>query len=324
MNGYHETALDYLQELREETEFTWTEVTKMWNKKFASHDGPRTLNALRKTYKRLIEEEMDEIIAEPKEMPKILLYDIETAPMLGYAWSLWDNNIALNQLHTDWYVLSWSAKWLGDSDDNVMYQDQRNCKNIEDDSKLLKRIWELLDEADIVITQNGKKFDQKKLNARFILNGYEPPSTYRHIDTLVLAKRHFGFSSNKLEYMTSKLCTKFKKSKHAKFSGFDLWKQCMANNIDAWNEMEEYNKLDVLSLEELYTKLIPWDNSINFNIYHDSHDHVCKCGSTDFQKSGFHYTNAGKHQRYRCTDCGAESRDKVNLLDVSKRKSLRR
>ena len=91
--------------------------------------------------------------------PKILIWDLETAPMLGYIWKLWDNDVALNQLHTDWYILSWSAKWHGD--DKVMYMDQRNAPNIEDDRKLLKGIWKLLDQADVVVTQNGKSFDQK-------------------------------------------------------------------------------------------------------------------------------------------------------------------
>jgi hypothetical protein len=254
--------------------------------------------------------------------PKVLLFDIETAPILGYVWGLWENNVALNQINSDWHVLSWSAKWLGDPPDKVMYMDQRNEKNIEDDSRILKGIWDLLNECDVVISQNGKSFDQKKLNARFILNGFQPPGSYKHIDTKIIASRHFAFTSNKLEYMTDKLCTTYKKLKHNKFQGFDLWKQCLAGNIEAWNEMETYNKYDVLSLEELYTKLIPWDNSLNFNLYHDDVINNCKCGSTTFMKNGFYYTSSGKFQKHRCKSCGAESRDKVNLMTKEKRASL--
>lgn len=257
------------------------------------------------------------------DRPKVLIYDIETAPMLAYVWSLWDQNVGLNQIESDWYILSWSAKWLDDPQDKVMYMDQRNAKNIEDDSLILKEIWKLLDEADIVITQNGKKFDQKKLNARFILNGFQPPSSYKHIDTKQLASKHFGFTSKRLEYMSDKLCTSFKKQKHGKFPGFDMWKECMAGNVDAWNEMEEYNRYDVLSLEELYKKLIPWDNSINFSLYHSEAKHVCKCGCEDFSKNGFYYTSSGKFQKYKCKKCGHETRDKENLFSKEKRKSLR-
>lgn len=255
--------------------------------------------------------------------PKVLIFDIETAPILGYVWSLWEQNVALNQIAADWCVLSWSAKWLHDSEDKVMYMDQRNAKNIEDDRKILQEIWNLLDQADVVITQNGKKFDQKKLNARFILNGFPPPSSYKHIDTKIIAQRHFAFTSNRLEYMSEKLCTKHKKSKHAKFSGFEMWRQCMAGNREAWSEMERYNKLDVLSLEELYKKLAPWDSSINFNIYSDSVENTCRCGSADFIRNGFYYTNIGKYQRYKCKKCGAETRDRQNVLSKEKKESIR-
>lgn len=254
---------------------------------------------------------------------KVLLFDIETAPILGYVWGLWENNVALNQVKADWHVLSWAAKWLGDDPKKIMYKDQRGKKHIEDDSDLLKGIWKLLDEADVVITQNGKSFDQKKLNARFILNGMKPPSSYRHIDTRQIAKKHFAFTSNKLEYMTDKLNKKYKKLKHSEFGGFELWTQCLADNLKAWKEMEKYNKYDVLSLEELYYKLAPWDNSLNFNVYNDELTVTCSCGSEDFVKRGFFYTNSGKYQRYKCNSCGLESRDKRNLLTRDKRDSLR-
>lgn len=260
---------------------------------------------------------------KPLNGPKILLLDIETAPMLGYVWALWDQNVALNQVKADWFILSWSAKWLGDAPNKVMYADSRKSTNIENDKPLLTGIWKLLDEADIVITQNGKAFDHKKLNARFILNGMKPPSSFKYIDTLLLAKKHFAFSSNKLEYMSDKLCKKYKKLKHAKFSGFEMWRECLAGNQAAWKEMEKYNKYDVLALEELYTKLIPWDNTVNFNLYHDGTDHICTCGSTDFKKNGYAYTASGKFQRHVCNECGSEIRDKVNLFSKEKKKSLR-
>lgn len=147
--------------------------------------------------------------------PKLLFLDIETAPIEAHVWSLWDNNVSLNQITSDWSILSWAAKWQGSS--KVIYEDVRNQKNKRDDSKILKQIWQLMDDADIIVGQNSKRFDVKKLNARFIINGMKPPSSYRQIDTMVQAKKMFGFTSNKLEYMTDKLCKKYKKLKHKKF-----------------------------------------------------------------------------------------------------------
>jgi uncharacterized protein YprB with RNaseH-like and TPR domain len=243
--------------------------------------------------------------------PKILFYDIETAPILGHVWGLWQNDVGLNQIESDWYILSFAAKWAGKKE--VIYHDQSKVKNIEDDSKLLKKLWKLLNEADIVVGHNSNSFDNKKVNARFALMGMKPPSSYRTIDTKLVAKRHFKFTSNKLAYLTDKLCTKYKKLNHAKFSGFSLWKECLAGNKKAWAEMEKYNKYDVLSLEELYEKLIPWDKSINFSVYNDGSS-VCSCGSTHFQKNGYYYTKTGKFQRHRCVDCGSEFKEGKNML----------
>lgn len=261
---------------------------------------------------------------------RVLVFDIETAPCLSYHWGMWQQNIGLNMMVRDWAVISWSAKWVGESE--VMYQDCRShfdgsaasiLKEI-DDSKILKGIWELLDEADIVVTQNGKKFDVKKLNARFLSNGMQPPSSYKHIDTLQIAKRHFAFTSNKLEFMTDKFCVKYKKLTHKKFPGFDLWKECQLGNEVAWTEMEEYNVYDVLSLEELVFILAPWSNQIpNLDMYHYSQENVCFCGHSEWLHDGYAYTNLSKFDKFKCTHCGAEKRGRTNLLSKEKRASLR-
>lgn len=253
--------------------------------------------------------------------PKILFVDIETSPILAYVWRLFDENVGLNQIKTDWFVLSWAAKWKGTK--KLLYTDQRTSSDIENDTDILVQLWHLLDEADIVVTQNGRRFDHKKLNARFILNGLQPPSHYKTIDTYVIAKKYFGFTSNKLEYMSDKLC-KTKKYAHRKYAGFDLWKACLAHDVDAWREMEKYNKKDVIALEELYNKLIPWDSSINFSLYANTKNHVCSCGSRESSCNGFAYTASGKYQRYKCVKCGKEWRGGPNLLSTEKVASLKR
>lgn len=265
--------------------------------------------------------------AAPKDKPKILIFDIETAPIIAHVWSLWENNVSLNQIESDWHVLSWSAKWKDAPDTDVMYMDQRNVKDVTDDTNILTAIWELLDEADSVITQNGKSFDQRKLNARFILKNVKkghPPSSFKHEDTKIIAQKHFAFTSHKLEYMTDKLCKKYKKLKHKKFPGHEMWTECLKGNPDAWKEMEQYNKHDVLALEELYNILAPWQgiNGVNYNVYHDGEHNECKCGSKSFIKNGFYYTNVGKFQKHKCKQCGAESRDRKNLFSKEKKDSL--
>lgn len=188
----------------------------------------------------------------------VLIFDIETKPMTAYVWSRKDVNIALNQLTEDWSVIAWSAKWLGEPVSKIIYYDLRKANDYNDDRAILLPLWNLLDNADIVITQNGQKFDSLKLNARFILYGLKPPRPYKHFDTWRLASRAAAFTSTKLEYLTDKLCTKYKKTGHKKFPGMSLWVECLKGNQAAWDEMKKYNILDTLSTEELYTKLKAW------------------------------------------------------------------
>lgn len=256
--------------------------------------------------------------------PKILILDIETAPVLGNVWRLFKQNVGLNQIEQDWYTLSWAAKWY--HDDEVMYEDKSQSWDTDEDFHLIQGIWNLLDEADVIITQNGKRFDVKKLNARFILNGMKPPSSFRHIDVLEIAKKHFGFTSNKLEYMTNALCKKYKKLTHGKFPGFELWKGCLAGDQEAWDEMKDYNIHDVLSLEELSDIIRPWySGHPNFNLYYDDLETRCSaCGGMEFVHNGYDRTNLSKFDRFQCTGCGHEHTSRVNLLSKEKRQSLKR
>lgn len=256
-----------------------------------------------------------------KNKVRILVLDIETSPLISYTWGLFDQNVALNQVVEDWSILSYAAKVLGE--DKVYYADTSKSKDIRNDKQLLQGLWKLLDDADIVVGQNSIAFDVKKIKARMIIHGMKPPSSFEQLDTMRIAKKHFNFTSNKLEYLSKKLCTKYKKLTHKKFAGFELWNECLKGNKAAWAEMKEYNIHDVLSTEELYLKLQPYDNGLNYNLYTVGVSTTCSCGSTNFKKNGYKYTSTGKYQRYLCLECGSESRDRINLFSKEKKASLR-
>lgn len=84
---------------------------------------------------------------------RTLILDIETAPILANVWRTWKENVGMDQIRADWYILSFSAKWLGAK--RVMYFDQSKAKDIEDDTFLMRKLHELLNEADIVVAHNG-------------------------------------------------------------------------------------------------------------------------------------------------------------------------
>lgn len=254
--------------------------------------------------------------------PRILLIDIETAPLLGYVWSLWKQNVGLNQIKEEWYILSFCAKWLGEPE--IIYKDVRATPH--SDASLLQSLWDLLNEADIIIGQNGKNFDMPKIQARLVMHGFTPPRPYKVIDTMLMAKQQFRFTSNRLEWMTDPThgLTSEQKSKHLKFPGFALWAECLKGNEEAWDEMRDYNIPDVTTMEELYLKLRPWYvGHPNLAAYVDSEEVLCpRCLSPDIKQDGYTFTQTGKYEMYVCGGCGGWSRGRYTRNTIGKRKAL--
>lgn len=224
---------------------------------------------------------------------KILLLDIETSPISGYFWSLWNVNINTNNIIDSSKVLCWAAKWLGDK--KLMF----DSTYASSESDMIKRIHSLLDEADAVVHWNGQKFDIPVLNKEFLLHGLPPPAPFKQIDLLRTSRRQFKFPSHKLDYVAKSLGL----GQKVKHRGFELWVDCMANNSSAWKEMEKYNKQDVVLLEKVYHRMLPWIKN-HPNVSACSGETACStCGSHNVQKRGTYNTSTVSYQRYQCNDC---------------------
>ncbi len=176
--------------------------------------------------------------------------------------------------------------------------------------KMLKGIHSLLDQADAVVHYNGKKFDIPTLNKEFLLYGFLPPAPYKQIDLLSVARTQFRFPSNKLDYVAQALKIG-RKTKHA---GHELWIRCLNGEEQAWTEMEEYNRNDVVLLEQVYFKLLPWiKHHPNQNLY-SAEELICPtCGGHHHQRRGLAYTTTCTYQRFQCTECGSWFRERTNL-----------
>ena len=238
---------------------------------------------------------------------KILLLDVETSPNIAYVWGLFKENIPLARLIDVSQLLCYSAKWYGHKE--MFFDSTYNNKP----KKFLKGIHSLLDEADVVVHYNGTDFDIPVINTALVTAGFSPPSPYKQVDILRVVRANFRFTSNKMDHVSSQLGFG---SKHE--TTFDLWIGCMNNDPASWEEMERYNREDVMILERMYEGLKPWiKGHPNHGIYGDDGLVCPTCGSPDWEKRGFSFTNAGKYQRYNCTDCGAWFRSK-NLIERGK------
>jgi transposase-like protein len=297
----------------------WKDIETAYNNGMSIKDLSAAYGVSRQVLSARVSKIKNHMKANTSPALKILTLDIENAPMKAYVWGLWQQDIQQSMRLPDnrSYMMSVAAKWL--HEDRVHYFETRT----EDDSNITAAILKLVDEADIVVGHNVKNFDMKKINAYAVLNGLKPPAPYRVVDTMLIAKKHFAFERNTLEYLSKALCN-IHKFEHKKFNGFELWSECIAGNEEAWAEMKHYNVQDVLATEELYIKLRSWDKGHpNVAITMNAIEHKCtSCGSSNVTKYGFSLTNVSKFQRYKCTDCGGFSRGRSNLLDKPVRDKL--
>ena len=225
---------------------------------------------------------------------KILHIDIETAPNKVYSWGLFKQNISTNQIVEPGYTLCYAAKWHGR--EKVLFGKHTH-------KHFLTCLHALLNEADIVVGYNSKKFDIPTLNKEFFLAGLTPPAPYKQVDLYQTVRSKFRFASNKLDYVAQQLGIGAK----VQHKGMELWKEVMAGDKKAWKEMERYNKQDVVLTEQLYTKLLPWIT--NHPIV--ATGHTCpNCGSVHVERRGYRQAKIQTYARYRCKDCGTWSRSR--------------
>ena len=240
--------------------------------------------------------------------PKILIYDLENAPILGYAWRTYDTRLL--SVEQDTYLMSFAAKWYGQRgtivralpDYDIYDEDPTN------DLGLAQDLFDMIDQADIVMAHNGDQFDDKKSHTAFLKHNLGRPSPYRKVDTLKILRKNFKFTQNNLDAV----CQQLGIGSKVKHQGFDLWKKCMEGDEKAWSTMKKYNKRDVVLLEGLYDRLKPYTSTVNYGLYSDGM--ICpNCGSKNLTKRGFYVTNTRKYQSYHCKDCNARPHDTRSL-----------
>ena len=143
---------------------------------------------------------------------KILLLDIETAPNIAYVWGAWKQNVGQKQWVQKGHIMSIAWKWL--NDDGIYYIENRKSN----DKKLVTKVYELLDEADIVVAHNGQKFDLPVIIGRGVVHGLKPPSPYYVVDTLLTARKELRLVANSLANLCEELDLP-RKDDHKKYPG---------------------------------------------------------------------------------------------------------
>lgn len=247
--------------------------------------------------------------------PRILTFDLETAPAHVLVFGQYKQNISNVQVIQPDRVISFSAKWHDRR--KVIFRSEYH--HSRDD--MLTTFWTLMDSADIAVHFNGSTFDMPWMRRETALAGLGPWSPVQEVDLLRVVRGRFKFMSNKLENVAKQ----FGVGEKLPNGGFQLWRDIevgtAAEKQKAWSLMRRYNIQDTLVEEALYDRLLPWIPSHpHMGLYADDGTNCCaRCGGQDLVKRGFAYTGLGKFQQYRCGACGSWSRGGRALARVDVR-----
>lgn len=237
---------------------------------------------------------------------KMLAIDLEVSPNLGWFYGQYDTTPLKIEQPPILLAVSW--KWLGDKGkaQGKIITDYKQM-GAYDDYGIVKELWKLLDEAQIVYAHNGDRFDLKMANAFFIRHNMMPPSPIKSFDTLKTAKRYFKFDNNKLDYLGKLLCGAGK----TEITYGACWDKLLhgtSREKKKYGElMRRYCNNDVDLLEKVYMRLLPWaTNHPNMALYAEQ-DLICpRCGnSSDFSPKSYRRTGTQVNAiQYRCKHCG--------------------
>lgn len=222
--------------------------------------------------------------------PVIAYWDTEWTPAISYTWSGFPKYLSNDFLIEDPRLLCFGFKFEGERTEVV---DERIGHEA-----MVRQLWEKLDATDMLVSYNGQSFDTRKVNSEFMKYGMGPPSPYKEIDLYRQIKKQAQFYSGKLDFVAERLVNKRKYDT----GGFQLWKDVLAGDEEAWGKMRKYQLDDVELLVDLFDKVRPW-----IKMPHPISDDptTChNCGGHSLQRRGFARTLYGVYQRYQCTDCG--------------------
>jgi predicted PolB exonuclease-like 3'-5' exonuclease len=231
--------------------------------------------------------------------PNIWVIDIENSPNLAFVWGIWEQNVNLDALMESQHVMCFAAKRHGEKKTEFWSEYEHG------EEAMFQRAYEILDEADVVVGYNSRRFDVPHLNREFLLRGYDPYSPIKHVDLLTVVRQQFKFASTKLDYVAQQLGVG-RKTKH---TGFQLWLDCMAEDPAAWKLMEKYNRQDVNITDKVYERLLGWITTHPDLSSYEGLEEGCKnCQSTHLQRRGPVPGKRAKtrdYWRFQCVDCGA-------------------
>lgn len=252
-----------------------------------------------------------------KTQPKICYLDIEKSFNLSGHFGAWSQNLRQEAKFRESHILSYCYVFNDDTEikgsiipADELQQDFIDCLkegkvHTTVDELLVLELWALFNNSDVIVAYNGRGFDVKEIQARFLMYGLPPTTPVKVIDPLLIVKDKFRLPFKSLKYVAEFLGV----TQKLENSGNDLWKKATMGDEQALEDMYVYNQGDVTTLREVYKKLQGWGNSgTNLALYNDEHTSLCPhCSSDNISviEDKFAYTSQRKYSLFRCNSCKA-------------------
>lgn len=246
------------------------------------------------------------------EKPLDLYADIETSPMLVFAWGLGKQEIDYKRIYKERQVLCIGYAF-GDEPVKLLTLDygkyDLHVRDNDADLVMVQKFSALVEKADRVIGHNTKYFDFSVLRSRLIKHQL-PDFSPVLIDDTYLQTKDIGFASHKLDYLTGFLDLPTKRE-----HPYELWLDVVGHVPGAFKEMQDYCKRDVEINRKLYKRLKPYiKTSLNMAVWNGVPQSCPHCGSDKLIVRGYHFTPVGQYPRYQCKSCGHYSSMGANRI----------
>lgn len=262
------------------------------------HGSQRKAAAALGLHSRTVERRLAKLGADEATVPRLLVIDIETAPNLCWTWGLFKQNIGINQIEKPGRVLCFAARWHGEGE-TLFFSEHRHGRE-----RMAREAHKLMAAADSIVGWNSQRFDTRWLNATHRDERLRRVAGYSHIDLMRAVKKYEYRPSYKLDYNARYLGIGGK----VETGGFDLWRDCMAGDAEAWKLMEQYNRHDTELTEAVLSDMCQggWLPGLpNLSILGGD---VCPyCGGEHLQADGYRMVQTRRYRKWICLDCGGTS-----------------
>lgn len=252
--------------------------------------------------------------AQKIKKPKIVSFDLEVSPALGYFYPpTWETGIL--KIKERQKLMSFAWQVVGEKKIRSLCLADTDTYKVDprDDKLLTIELHKMMSEADALLTQNGDAFDIKMANYFFIRNGLEPIPPTKSIDTKKIAKQYFRFANNTLDNLGEELGVGGK----TKIKYSDIWQECFLNGDKKhWRLMKIYNENDVRVTTEIYLKMRGYMHSHpSISRISGEWDSCPRCGSYDYRVKAYRTSNVSRYRQYYCNNCNGYFSDRVAITE---------